>query len=104
MLKISALTGAGLDTLRQALLKMAVGKEDPAGDAGLFLPNLRHKEALEKAARFFQEAIASLKSHLPKEIIALDLHAGAQALSEIIGETTPEDVLDQIFSRFCIGK
>ena len=104
LLKISALTGAGLDMLRQTLLKRVVTKEDSAADITPLVPNLRHKIALEKAGRFFQGAVANLKTQLPPEIIALDLHAGSQALAEIIGETTPEHVLEQIFSQFCIGK
>jgi len=104
LLKISALTGAGLDTLRQTLLKRVVTKEDSAADITPLVPNLRHKTALEKAVLFFQGAVANLKTQLPPEIIALDLHAGSQALAEIIGETTSEDVLEQIFSQFCIGK
>jgi tRNA modification GTPase len=102
--KISARTGEGLDILRQTLLKKVLTQEDAAADITPLVPNLRHKEALEKAARFFQEAVTSLENRMPSEIIALDLHAGSQALAEIIGETTSEDVLEQIFSQFCIGK
>ncbi|RPI74926.1 MAG: GTP-binding protein, partial [Desulfobacteraceae bacterium] len=104
LLKISARTGEGLEALRQTLLKKVVTREDSAADITPSVPNLRHKEALEKAAQFFQQAIAGLENRMPPEIIALDLHAGSQALAEIIGATTPEDVLERIFSRFCIGK
>ena len=74
-----------------------------SGSSGL-APNLRQKEALTEASGHFRNGLAHLREEGPLEIIAADFQSGLEALGEIIGETTPEDVLDRIFSEFCIGK
>jgi tRNA modification GTPase len=60
--------------------------------------------ALSAASESFQKALHNTKSGLPLEIIAADLTSGLEALSEITGEQSSEELLDTIFSRFCIGK
>ncbi len=101
--RVSALTGEGLDDLRDTMSSCVL-----EGDAGLstsrIAPNLRHKQALTEAARFFRDAVQCLKEDGPAEVVALELKSGLDALGEIIGETTSEEVLNRIFSRFCIGK
>ena len=59
---------------------------------------------LKEALQFFENAARGIKEVLPLDIIALELQSGLEALGDIIGETTQEAVLDQIFSQFCIGK
>ena len=66
--------------------------------------NQRHKECLEKAEGILDTGIASLKSGASQEYVAFDIREAASALSEITGEFTSEDVLNNIFARFCIGK
>jgi tRNA modification GTPase len=68
------------------------------------VPNMRHREALEGAARFFRDAAESVREEKPMEIAAFELKSGLDALGEVTGETAGEDVLDSIFSRFCLGK
>jgi tRNA modification GTPase len=100
--RISALTGEGIEDLRKAIRDMITTGLDTT-DLGL-APSLRHKEALEQASAHFQKSVSNLREGLPFEIVAADLQEGLQALGEIVGETASEEVLDRIFSQFCIGK
>ena len=68
------------------------------------VPNLRHRGLLEAAFGSIETAISGLDEGLPSELIAIDLKEGYERLGDILGETVREDVLDEIFSRFCIGK
>jgi tRNA modification GTPase len=103
IVKISALTGQGLDDLRKAIVECLL-----EGDIDMSIShataNLRHRQALTDAARFFKSAGRSTGEDAPMEIVALELKSGLDALGEIIGETATEDILDSIFSRFCLGK
>jgi len=101
--KISALTGEGIEELQQAIRDLIL--LGGAGDAASNIaPNLRHTLALSAASESFQKALHNIQSDLPLEIIAADLTSGLEALSEITGEQSSEELLDTIFSRFCIGK
>jgi tRNA modification GTPase len=101
--RISALTGEGIENLRKAIrdLIMAGGSETLATQ---IVPNLRHTAALSAAAESFKKAVRNTGAGLPLEIIAADLNAGIDALGEITGETPHEELLNKIFSQFCIGK
>ena len=72
-------------------------------DSGL-VPNLRHKLSLERSLRAVESAIDCYRRALPEELIAIDLKEAVDALSEVIGLAGKETVLDEIFTRFCIGK
>lgn len=100
---ISALTGEGIDRLRKAICDLVLAGEGDMGAAQI-APNLRHREALMEASLNFRGAASSARKGLPWEIVAMDLHAGVRALGEITGETTNDEVLDKIFSQFCLGK
>jgi len=103
VVRISALTGNGIEELRFAIReKLVSGKIDMTSSS--IVPNMRHKQALKEASGLFEGAIRNLKEGLPLDIVALDLQDGLDALGEIIGESTHEDLLDRIFSRFCLGK
>lgn len=103
MAKISALTGEGLDDLTKAIVDCVLESEIDMTSSNA-APNLRHRQALMDAVRYFETAEHSTKKDAPMEIVALELKSGLDALGEIIGETTTEDVLDNIFSQFCLGK
>ena len=66
--------------------------------------NLRHKTALEKSADHLKKAIDSISGSLSGEFISVDLRNAESALGEIIGKVTTDDILNNIFSQFCIGK
>ena len=103
IVKISALTGQGLDQLRKAIADCVL-KGDIDMTSSHTGPNLRHRKALADAAQFFKNAALNARGEAPMEIIALELKSGLDALGEIIGETASEDILDSIFSQFCLGK
>jgi tRNA modification GTPase len=98
MLRISAKTGAGMDALREWLLQTAGWK--PHGE-GLFMARTRHLVALEAAKGRLLTAAGATQAF---ELMAEELRLAQQELGRVTGEVTPEDLLGQIFSRFCIGK
>jgi tRNA modification GTPase len=100
--RTSTITGEGIDDLRQQLLTLAQGTATTAG--GATLTNLRQKEAVERATHALQSARMATRQNTPHEMLLLDLYAALQALDELTGQTTPDDVLNLIFSTFCIGK
>ncbi|MGH8493128.1 MAG: tRNA uridine-5-carboxymethylaminomethyl(34) synthesis GTPase MnmE [Moraxellaceae bacterium] len=101
LLRLSAQTGEGLSRLRETL-KDAMGFA--SGEAGLFSARRRHLDALEKADASMDIALQQLLQAAAGELVAEDLRAAQNALSEITGEFTPDDLLGRIFSSFCIGK
>ena len=66
--------------------------------------NLRHKTALERSVDHLRKAIDSINRNLSGEFISVDLRNAESALGEIIGKVTTDDILNNIFSQFCIGK
>lgn len=100
---ISALTGEGLDQLKKAIVDFVLTGGSDLGGSHV-APNLRHKQALEEALDCFKRAADAITDSLPMEVVALELKSGLDFLGQIIGETTPEDVLENIFSQFCLGK
>ena len=100
-IRCSALTGAGLDTLREHL-KSAVGYRGAAG--GEFSARRRHLDALTRTAEHLTAAQRALDSGAGPELAAEDLRLAQQCLGEITGVFTSEDLLGRIFGEFCIGK
>jgi tRNA modification GTPase len=98
---ISALTGAGLPELRTHL-KACMGFQSV--DGGAISARKRHLEALSLARERTEEAARLLTERRAGELVAEELRAAQQALSEITGEFTSEDLLGRIFAGFCIGK
>ncbi len=101
--RISALTGEGLPALEAEMAGAVLGGEAISSDA-LLVTNPRHKEALQRAEKRVNAAIEVLDARLPDDLATIDLTAALNALGEITGETVSEELLDSIFSRFCIGK
>ena len=102
-LQISAKTGWGLDTLRQALLRIA-GWQGGASE-GLYMARARHMQALEQVHAHFDLATAQLLQEAPAlDVLAEELRLAQNALNAITGEFSSDDLLGEIFSSFCIGK
>ncbi len=100
---ISALTGQGLEALEQAIVDTVFAGQIVACDA-LLVSSPRHKEALHRALNHIVAAQATQAKRLPADFVSIDVTAAINALGEITGETAHEDMLEAIFSRFCIGK
>ncbi len=101
---MSALTGAGLVELREELTHAIDAMADPGAESEVAISRGRHRDALTQALRALKAARESALRAMPPEIVAVDVAAAADALGAITGEVTSEDVLDKIFSEFCIGK
>jgi tRNA modification GTPase len=100
---LSAKTGEGVDQLRAAIRSQLVGEGAEATD-GVMVTNVRHHAALDRVRASLAQAKASVDAGVPDELIAVDVRAAADALGEITGEITTDEILEQIFSTFCIGK
>jgi tRNA modification GTPase len=100
-LSLSATTGAGMDLLREHL-KQSMGYQGE--QEGEFIARRRHLTALERAAEHLDNGMTVLTANNAGELLAEDLRQAQNALSEITGEFTADDLLGEIFSSFCIGK
>lgn len=101
--KVSAKTGEGLDHLTAGIHSVCL-KEGLEATPSVLVTRLRHKSNLEQAHRSTEEAVRSLQRGESGECVALDIRAALDALGEITGAVSTEDVLDRIFQDFCIGK
>ena len=89
-----------MDELRRAIVAFA----PDAGQEGAVFSQARHAEAAERAAKALDEACRALEDGFGTDMAAIDLSAALDALGEITGETMSEQVIDQVFARFCVGK
>jgi tRNA modification GTPase len=103
LISISALHGSGIDALKKTIHTLVLNGQMESS-AETILSNLRHKRAIEVARGALSEALRSLEANLSFEFITLDVRGALEALGEIVGGTTSEEVLDRIFEQFCIGK
>jgi tRNA modification GTPase len=101
-LETSALTGAGLPQLRRAILSRLVN--EPPGTEAALLTNVRQQQAVSNALAALNRAHQAVVAIIPHEMILLDLYEALHALDALTGTTTNDDLLNLIFSKFCIGK
>jgi tRNA modification GTPase len=101
-LAVSALSGAGLTALRERIVSTLAGRED-ARDVPA-ITNIRHLALVDDALAAVTRAGAALADGATEELVLADLAAARQALEELTGRKTPDDVLRHIFARFCVGK
>ncbi len=102
-IKISCLSGIGIDSLL-SLLKQKATHGETYTEKTAVLTNVRHFNALEKTKELLEKAIDSISKNYSGEFISLDLRYAENQLNEIIGVVTSDDILNNIFSKFCIGK
>ena len=103
LIPTSALTGEGIPALRAAILHHVAGDAATQQESG-FLTSLRHEKLVADALTALQSATRAVTARVPHEMLLLDLYASLRPLDEITGATTTDDILNLIFSTFCIGK
>jgi len=103
-LLISARQGQGLDGLQDAIYEQVVCPGEGLEEQPSCAPNVRHKAILSAAAKSCRRLDEGLSLGQPADLLAVELQGALDALSDIVGLTTPDDVLEVIFSEFCIGK
>src|SRR6185312_5339362 len=101
--RVSALTAEGVPELRSEILKH-VGGENSSQKEGGFLTNARHLGLVHGSLAALDAASTAVGNRTPHEMILLDLYSALRSLDEITGATSNDDILNLIFSRFCIGK
>ena len=95
--------GKGIDALKATVCEELLGGESVVGESPI-VTNARHQEALRRANEGLNYAIESLENGMPPDLVAVDLRISLDGLGDIVGKTTTEDILDRIFSQFCVGK
>ena len=100
---VSALTGEGVDELRQAIRFKALPEVAGFGE-GTFVSNLRHQGLLCEALERLRKAEGAISDGVPQEMLLLDLYGALSSIDRITGATSVDDILENIFSAFCIGK
>ncbi|MEI9959990.1 MAG: tRNA uridine-5-carboxymethylaminomethyl(34) synthesis GTPase MnmE [Limisphaerales bacterium] len=100
---VSCLSGQGIEALKDAIKNLVWEGKIEAGMLQVMI-NSRHQEALDRARAATVRTLDALRIDATLELVALDLRIAVNAVGEIVGKTTTEDLLDSIFSQFCIGK
>lgn len=103
VLKISVAREEGLVTLEQAIVDMVYAGQVSQAEAA-FVNNVRHSAALKAALERLNDAEATIAAGMPSDCIVVDLREAWAKLGEVTGDTVGEDIIDQIFTQFCIGK
>jgi tRNA modification GTPase len=116
VLKISAMTGEGIEDLKDRIFEESLGgtpaeitgrgekESHPEEGSSVMVTNVRHKVSIDLALEALQKAWDALAADTPLEIVAIEMRDALDKLGEITGTVTTEDILDRIFSQFCIGK
>jgi tRNA modification GTPase len=104
VVKTSALTGVGLDELKKEMIRQALSGNQHSPDGSAVVTNTRHFHALKSAHASLLLALNSINEGASNEFAAVDIRASLDSLGEITGAVTTDEILNSIFSRFCIGK
>ncbi|MGA3040072.1 MAG: tRNA uridine-5-carboxymethylaminomethyl(34) synthesis GTPase MnmE [Bryobacteraceae bacterium] len=103
MQPVSALTGEGIEALRDAVFRAVAPEGGGELETG-FITSLRHERLLRESLEYLEKAAAAVKANVPHEMLLLDLYGALRPIDAITGATTADDILNRIFSTFCIGK
>jgi len=103
VIRVSAKEEKGFEELKEEIVKIVVGDEI-FSDEKVLITNLRQKEALIRARENINEALSTLLNDFPVDMVACDLENAAFSLGEITGMTVTDEIIDRIFSKFCLGK
>ncbi len=100
---ISTRRGSGLENVIEAI-KEDVYSGNAQREEAIFVNNVRQVEALKKAKQHLDDALRALDDEVPEDLVVIDLRSAWETLGDILGDSVNEEVIDEIFSRFCIGK
>lgn len=103
-IEISAKENIGIDSMEDEIYKFIVSGQVEDSSKKLIITNVRHKSALEKTNDAVKNIFETIDMGLPMDLIAVDLKEAIDALGEVTGEISTEDLLDHVFSNFCVGK
>lgn len=103
-IEISALENIGIDTLENEIYNFILSENIEDSSEKIIITNIRHKSALEKTKKSIENIFETIDMGYPMDLIAVDLNDALDSLSEVTGEISSEDLLDHIFSNFCVGK
>ena len=103
-IEISALSKIGIDNLENEIYKYIMNENVEDSSQKLVITNVRHKSALEKTNEALLNIIETIDKGFPMDLMAVDIKDALDSLSEVTGEISSEDLLDHIFSNFCVGK
>ena len=101
---ISALRNEGIDELKKTIYSSLVHRDVRATPEHLIVANIRHKAALTQVRDSLSNTVKGLEERTSLEFIAFEIRYALEALGELVGETSTEEVLNRIFEQFCIGK
>lgn len=104
IISISCLRNEGIDDLKEAIYHYLVHRDVRSSPEHLIVANIRHKTALSQMSDNLSNAVKGLEEGTSPEFIAFEIHSALEALGEMVGETTTEEILNRIFEQFCIGK
>jgi tRNA modification GTPase len=102
-IRVSALTGEGINGLRRAIVE-ALAPRGRLEQEGGFITSLRHEQLLRESREALEQARQAVELGIPHEMLLLDLYAALRPIDAITGATTADDILNRIFATFCIGK
>jgi tRNA modification GTPase len=102
-IEVSATTGAGITELRRRIVR-AVAPEDESAQEPGFITSIRHERLLRESLEALGQAKTAVEVGIPHEMLLLDLYAALRPIDGVTGATTADDILNRIFSTFCIGK
>lgn len=100
---VSVKTGEGINLLLNRIKELFLGGDIVLGDEPL-INNVRHKNLLCNALESIENAVTAINNRIPEDFVSLDLKQAYEYLGEIIGESVDEDIIDKIFTKFCLGK
>ena len=103
VISISAKENTGIDLFEQELQRMFFQKEISYNDE-VYITNIRQKQAIEEAKESVEQVIQSIHAKMPEDFYSIDLMNAYACLGKIIGEDVDEDLMNEIFSKFCMGK
>ena len=103
VIPVCSLSGKGMDELKDAVQQLFWRGEINAESLQVMI-NARHQDALRRTREAAEQALEGIRSERELELVAMDLRMAVNAVGEIVGKTATDDILDSIFSQFCLGK